>query len=73
MVAHFGHAFLDCVYGSIAYLISLIFVDWVRSGRAFVSQSFPRYALAFVLSLAISAVILVILVLLVVIVAGRNR
>ena len=64
-MAHFGTTFLHCIYGSIAYLLSLMFVDWMRSGRAFVTQSLSRYALAFALSLVISVVILVLLVLIV--------
>ena len=68
-MANFGTWFLHCIYGSIAYLLALIFVDWMRSGRAFVIQSLSRYALAFALSLVVSVVILILLVMIVVMVA----
>ena len=61
----FGTAYFYCILGAIAYLIALIIVDWMRSGSTFVIESLVRYALAFVISLVSSPVLILVYVMVV--------
>lgn len=70
---HFGVAYTHCVYGAIAYVIALIFLDWMKNGRAFVVQSLSHYAVAFLVSLVIMPVILIGLTLMAGLIGGMKR